>query len=347
MLDGVNSTGTNTRMKALLATCGTILVLALSFGVWVYQAKPKRDLNRKLFDAVRNGDTETARLLLAQGANPNIRDMTEEQTNLWQQIKHAFHKDGQMPDDQMNNGNRTLLEMAVGLNAYDDQDGKHDPTKENAPMVKALLDAGARTEDSSFLHITPLMWAVSYNKLQTVQTLLDHGANPLAKDEMARIPIFFLSHTGTDELQIAELLVKLGNDVNAVEYEGETPLMSIIRGGNGNSKIVQFLIAKGADVNARSQFGYCALLDSTSMRKPELTRILLAHGAEVNVYDHDKNSPLQHAIENESFQEVEMLLAHGADVNYHNEAGDTALSLAKLRKDKQIVRLLKEAGAER
>jgi len=142
--------------------CILVLVAAL-FGGWLYHAKTQRDLNMRLLGAVRKGDVEAARLLLLHGADPNIRDVPQ-QLSLWQQIQRAFHQNSQKADDRKS----TLLELAF------------DSEYENPPMVKVLLDAGARPDDSSHAHVTLLMTAVSFDQLQTVRTLLDHGANPLA-----------------------------------------------------------------------------------------------------------------------------------------------------------------------
>lgn len=341
MPDAVNKARLKSRKRMLLGMLGIVLILVLSFGGWVYKAKTQRDLNRQLIAVVLDGDAEAAQSLLKRGADPNIRNVPEQPLSLLRLIRHAFHKDSKTAQDHMDSESRTMLEMALDI------DGEHDPENENVALVKVLLDAGARTEDSSFCHQTPLMWAISYDRLQTVQTLLDHGADLLAKDDRAQLPIYFLNDRGTDELKIAELLVKRGSDVNAVDYKGTTPLMNLIGGRKEDLQVVQFLIAHGADVNARSQGGYSALLVSTDIQDSQITRLLLEHGAEVNVYDFkDKNSALQKAVEHDSLQEIAMLIAYGADVNHRNKAGETALSLAKKQNYPKRIRLLEAAGAK-
>ena len=80
MSSTVSKTRRNWHRRTLFGTLAAIIVLALSFCGWVYRAKTQRDLNMKLLGAVRNDDTETARVLLMQGADPNIRDVPEEAT---------------------------------------------------------------------------------------------------------------------------------------------------------------------------------------------------------------------------------------------------------------------------
>ncbi len=224
------------RGKALLAF---LVIATLLFCGWVYKAKTQRDLNMKLLGAVRDGDTETARLWLARGADPNIRDLPEEPLSLWQQIRHAFHKDSQPPVDDPP---ETVLEMAVTIR------------DENALLVKALLDAGARPDDctapstSYYFHMTPLMNAISSGQVETVQTLLDHGANIRARDASGAIPLNRRQWDRHDEpvaaqIKIVRLLVNAGSDVDTVDNAGRTPLMNVI-GESTPPAVAQFLLTR-------------------------------------------------------------------------------------------------------
>ena len=288
-----------------MGTLGIVLALALSFCGWVYRA----NLNMKLLGAVRKGDAEAARLLLARGADPNIRDVPQ-QLSLWQQIRYAFHKDRLPSDDQ----HFTLLEMA--MNMVMNPDIQDHATTGNVPLIKTLLEAGARPDDSSD-DVTPLMVAVQGDYPQVVQLLLAHGANPLAKDNEGQLPInhLFVSNDDPRKLEIVELLVQGGSDVNVANNKGET-----------------------------------ALMDSCGWGDIRELRFLLAHGARVNVRDNNGNTPLMHYLKfsgSENKDVVKLLIAHGADVNQRNKAGETPLSLAKSREDKQSIRFLEAAGAKR
>ncbi len=357
---------------------GTTLGFVAWFCGWVYHAKVHRDLSRQLIIAVEHRDATTAKSLLARGADPNIRDLEEHQLTLWQQIILAFHssKEGthKLDDDSEVVFHRNMLEMAVNLNVLSDTG----PHIENVPLVKALLDAGARVDGTtSNRHITPLMTAVFYNDLATVKLLLAHGANPLAKDGDGGLPI----HYSKCNLEIEKLLVANGNDVNALENDGKTPLMWALYGG-GNMVIIRFLISHGAHVNARSKDGYSALLWATQLDKSRATQLFIAHGAAINVHGIYGTTPLINAargsVENVELllrhganieavdddgdtalissphrlngtcpEIVKILMQHGADVNHHNKAGETPLSIAQKLRYTTIVKLLKAAGAKR
>ena len=267
MRDAVNKVRRLTYSKLLIGTLGVVLVLALSFGGWVYRAKTQRDLNMQLLGAVRKGNAEEARQLLERGADPNIRDVPQQQLSLWQQIRYAFHKDRQTVQGQM----PTVLEMAMH------SDSDPNPRMVNAALVKTLLEAGAHPDDCSEDHITPLMVAVQFDSPQTVQMLLDHGANPLARDDDGLRPIHYLTGNDTDELKIADLLIKSGEDVNVTDNTGNTPLMNI--SGSENIPMVRYLIAHNANVNQRNEGGNTALTIAESEEEKETIRLLKAAGA--------------------------------------------------------------------
>ena len=355
------------RRKILFATIGTLIALGLSFVGWVYKAKMQSELNVKLLTAVKRNDTTLAISLLKRGAEPNIRDVPPHRVSLWQQVSYAFDV-GKPVDSQY----PTALEIALGIVNEDDSD------EENFPLANALLEAGARPDDWSETHITPLMRAVSHGRLGTVQALLDRGANTNAHDDRGMLPIHNLTSYSSDGLDIAELLVTRSKDANAADFNGATLLMNAINRG-GDIALVRFLIAQGADVNLRSKDGTSALLVATASADTEATRLLLEHGADPNVHDNNKKSPLgmmatagllpvielllAHGAKVDPVDNngdtpltaclglddrrdiVKVLIAHGADVNHRNNAGETALSRAMKERWTETSKLLQAAGA--
>jgi ankyrin repeat protein len=105
--------------------------------------------------------------------------------------------------------------------------------------------------------VTPLHLASFFQHLESVQVLLDHGANVNAKDNVDQTPLHRaysnppLCYPGGYD--IPELLIKHGVDVNARDEIHETPLHLASR--LGLLEGVWILLKHGADLNMENKEG--------------------------------------------------------------------------------------------
>jgi ankyrin repeat protein len=88
---------------------------------------------------------------------------------------------------------------------------------------------------------------------------------------------------GEGKLNIAELLLNHGADVNVKDKYDRTPLMAAAV--RGQYDMVGVLLAKGADVNTRSEAGVTALMDASWGADPETIKLLLRKGARIDEQD--------------------------------------------------------------
>jgi len=114
---------------------------------------------------------------------------------------------------------------------------------------------------------------------------------------------------------------------------------------DGDIDQVQLLISKGADVNEKNRMGWTPLHTAVQNRRQALIEPLIAKGADINATNNRGQTPLMAAIYIGQKDTVELLIAKGADVNLM-AGGDNALSLAKKRRNTEIVDLLLKHGAE-
>jgi uncharacterized protein len=176
-----------------------------------------------------------------------------------------------------------------------------------------------------------------------------------------------------ENLPAIRKLVNRGMEIDTVDSAGSTLLMLASRGGN--QEIVAYLIASGAKVNHRNAYGDTALMWAALAGNLPVCRMLVEHGAE---YDTEGWTPLIYAaskghdavvdyllsldVDIDATSEngttalmmaaqagrittVKLLLQHKADVNVKNQSGLTAMAWAQARKNTDIVKLLKAAGA--
>ena len=229
--------------------------------------------------AAREGDVESARLLIAAGADVN-----------------AIAADGK---DALGlaifNGNydvaSSLIDSRSKVNQADTQgftplfwavDRRNMETAPNfpwmvttdpLPLIKKLLDAGAnpnalvnntprarmRAGSPRIVFATPLMRAAFSGDLELVKLLLAHRADPTIVSKDGETMVSAAAGLGfiqgyskgkppAERLETVKLFVELGADVNQADDYGITPLM--VAGNMGDVSIIQFLVDHGADLGA-------------------------------------------------------------------------------------------------
>jgi ankyrin repeat protein len=99
--------------------------------------------------------------------------------------------------------------------------------------------------------------AVTKGNLNKVVALLnDHPELLESKDNLGRMPLYLaVAH---NQLEIAELLLANGADVNGRDSQEHTPLIQAMWVYN-HDKMVRLLLAKGADVNLSDKWSMTAL----------------------------------------------------------------------------------------
>lgn len=123
-------------------------------------------------------------------------------------------------------------------------------------IVKALLDAGAKTGRFNYSGACELCIAAKYPRL--AELLLEHGANPNQPHPKLPLvkPLFLtLSHRNDAHPDFVRALVKHGAEINAQTKEGQTPLMVSVM----NAGITKVLLECGADPSFHDQDGQTAL----------------------------------------------------------------------------------------
>jgi uncharacterized protein len=233
-----------------------------------------------LLFAAREGDLEMARTLIDAGADLNaiagdgkdclglaiFNGQYELASFLIDKHVNVNHADAQRFTPLFWAVDRRNMEL--GTNGF-----PWTVTTDPLPLIKKLLDAGAdpnavvnntprgrnRNASPRIVFATALHRAAFAGDLELSKLLLAHGANPHAVSSdresmleaaagLALIPGYQVSHPNAERLELAKLLVELGEDVNWADAYGITPLMAAAN--LGNTPLVQYLVDKGADLGA-------------------------------------------------------------------------------------------------
>jgi ankyrin len=232
-----------------------------------------------LMFAAREGDLESAKMLIAAGAQIDVRG-GDGKDALGLAIFNGGYDVASFLIDQHANVNQADAQRFTPLFwAVDRRNMETAPnfpwvvTADPLPLIKKLLDAGAnvnflvnntpraRMRDGSprIVFATALMRAAFSGDIELVKLLLAHGADTkiISKDSetmlMAAcgtgfIPGYSKGRTPAERLEVVKLLIDLGQDVNAADDYGITPLM--VAANIGDVPVIQYLIDKGADLGA-------------------------------------------------------------------------------------------------
>ena len=153
-------------------------------------------------------------------------------------------------------------------------------------------------------------------------------------------PLQILSEEKTDDdgnlLDLAQVLLKHGAEVNRRNKDGQTPLHLAMR--RKQSRLVEILLEHGADANAKNNEGMFPL---EILSDPEgyyytgddeanildIAQLLLKHRAEVNKRCKANETPLHRAIRRNRSRLAWILLENGADANAENNEGQAMLHI--------------------
>jgi ankyrin repeat protein len=173
-----------------------------------------------------------------------------------------------------------------------------------AHLTKSELEARDRRGS------TPLMHAAAFGTLNTMELLLDAGADVRARNDVDATALLWAAA----DPEKARLLIERGADVTVASKQGRTPLM-VAAARKGGAPIVELLLSKGADVHAKDRLGSTALTIAARTGDLETVKLLMARGADPNAADAVRRAPLFAAAIGQNPAIVRLLLQHGAPVN--------------------------------
>jgi uncharacterized protein len=170
------------------------------------------------------------------------------------------------------------------------------------------------------------------------------GANLEARDERGRTPL--LLAVTKDRLAVARLLVYMGADPDALDDRHDTPWL--VTGVTGSVDMLEVLLPARPDLKIRNRFGGTSLIPASERGHVDYVRRVVRTSIDVNhVNDLGWTALLEAVILGDGSkryqQIVTILLGAGADPRIPDRAGVNALQHATRRGHDEVARILRNA----
>ena len=193
---------------------------------------------------------------------------------------------------------------------------------------------------------TPLMLAITYNKVTIARSLIGFHAALDKADSSGQTPLSVASERGH-----AEILRLFPNQLikSACHTTGVlNPLHAAAI--NNRTEVVQLFLEAGANPDCRDSFGATPLKHAAGKGHAAVVEILLSYGANPAIADNHSNTPLMAAVRSGDIDTTSYLTTFSPScqsvLNTKNHRGECAILIAVQQNRREAVILLLHAGAD-
>ncbi len=208
--------------------------------------------------------------------------------------------------------------------------------------IRRLIQKGADVNAETGEWATPIVFAVSNNKLSAVKTLLEY--NPSINSITADGETPLLIAVKNNNLEISEVLIRAGAQIDFADRFGATALnYSSI---HGNISMVDMLLYYDASIDLKSYEGFTPLLAAIWAGYSDIAQLLIKNGANIEIKDNNGFTPFLMAAYYGDTLMLDVLYKNGVDIYATNKYHHNALTLSILANHASATEFLLSIGKD-
>lgn len=293
--------------------------------------------HRPLSAAVRRGDVEMVRLLLAHGADPTLPEEGAPRGHaLWiavhdgnDELAKLLLEHGADPNGMVDSSG-TPMGLAVGAAEHHQGSSRHSE-------MRALLRAHGGLEKSPISE--RLGRLVAERRLDEVERLLRENPGLIPDEEGTGGEGILMGPASAGDHELIALLMRLGARVPRVTKWAPYYYFK-------HEATARFLLEQGMDPDHMNWHRLTLLHHMAAEGDARKARLLIEHGADLHAIDEEyRSTPLGVAARRGQRETLELLLESGADPNLAGAPWATPVAWARKKGHDDIARLLRTRGA--
>lgn len=207
----------------------------------------------------------------------------------------------------------------------------------NASTVYSTSILSSKDNKSVFLD------AIKSNKKNAVKTLIDSG-HDVNESHSGWVPLMAAVNSGN--LEIVQLLVSAGANLESYDNQGNTPLMYAFYDNKDNTEIVKFLLSLNVNTEVMNSSELTPLILAALNNHWKAIGLLITGGVNIEGKGKSGGTALYHAINNGRIEAAKTLVKYGANLETRDEFGLTPFMSAAFNNDGTMIRFLIDSGAD-
>lgn len=195
--------------------------------------------------------------------------------------------------------------LSVSVHAGAYEDMETAMIRRNSATVIELIDRGMDVNTVDRGGDSLLIQAVREDMPELVEALLKRRARLDFRNRNGETAISIAAYLG--KLDYVQRLAEAGA---RLDFTGWPPLVYAVF--NNHPQVVEYLIKKGANINAKSEIGATSLLLASRSGETDMVKFLLKHHADPTIADQNGDTPIDVALKGDNKQIIELLREAGA-----------------------------------